>query len=118
VGTVRTSGIAGVGRTDTVTYSPPGFSPIFGTWEVNAAATTNNLTLSFAVPSTAPSTLDSPIIVVNNYTRAVPPTQVSLNGTVLVANTDYFVSLRSDQSQLWITLNKKLAGTNSFSIVN
>ncbi len=118
VGTVRTSGIAGVGRTDTVTYSPAGFSPIFGTWEVNAAATTNNLTLSFAVPSTAPSTLDSPIIVVNNYTRTTAPTQVLLNGTVLVANSDYFVSLRPDQSQLWITLNKKLAGTNSFSIVN
>ena len=117
VGTVRTSGIAGVGRTDTVTYSPAGFSPIFGTWEVNAAAN-NNLTLSFVVPSTAPSTLDSPIIVVNNYTGTTAPTQVSLNGTVLVANTDYFVSVRSGQSQLWITLNKKLAGTNSFSIVN
>ena len=117
-GTVRTSGIAGVGRTDTVTYSPPGFSPIFGTWEVNAAATTNNLTLSFAVDSTAPSTLDNPIIVVNNYTRTTAPTQVLLNDTVLVANRDYFVSLRPDQSQLWITLNKKLAGTNSFKIVN
>ncbi|MFM7571637.1 MAG: hypothetical protein ACKO4S_00635, partial [Snowella sp.] len=117
VGTVRTSGIAGVGRTDTVTYSPAGFSPIFGTWEVNAAAN-NNLTLSFAVSSTAPSTLDSPIIVVNNYTRTTAPTQVLFNGTVLVANSDYFVSLRPDQSQLWITLNKKLAGTNSFSIVN
>ena len=117
VGSVRTSGIAGVGRTDTVTYSPAGFSSIFGTWEVNAAAN-NNLTLSFAVPSTAPSTLDNPIIVVNNYTRTTAPTQVLFNGTVLVANSDYFVSLRPNQSQLWITLNKKLAGTNSFSIVN
>jgi hypothetical protein len=117
VGTVRTSGIAGVGRTDTVTYSPPGFSPIFGTWEVNAAAN-DNLKLSFDVPSTAPSTLDSPIIVVNNYTRTTAPTQVLLEDTVLVANRDYFVSLRPNQSQLWITLNKKLAGKNSFSIVN
>jgi len=84
---------------------------------VNAAAN-NNLKLSFDVPSTAPSTLDSPIIVVNNYTRTTAPTQVLLEDTVLVANRDYFVSLRPNQSQLWITLNKKLAGTNSFSIVN
>jgi len=70
------------------------------------------------VDSTAPSTLDNPIIVVNNYTRTTAPTQVLLKDTVLVANRDYFLSLRPDQSQLWITLNKKLAGTNSFKIVN
>lgn len=118
VGTVRTSGIAGIGRTDTAAYNPVGFNPIFGTWEVNAAAITNNLALSFVVPSSAPSSLDSPIIVVNNYTRTTAPARVLLNGSVLVANRDYFVSLRPNQSQLWITLNKKLTGTNSFNLVN
>lgn len=118
VGSVRTSGIAGVGRTDTVAYSPAGFNPIFGTWEVDAAPTTNNLALSLEVPSNAPSTLNQPILVVNNYTRSAAPAQVVLNGAALVANRDYFVSLRPTQSQLWITLNKKLAGTNSFSLMN
>ena len=118
VGSVRTSGIAGIGRTDTVAYSPAGFNPIFGTWEVDAAPTTNNLALSLAVPSNAPSTLNHPILVVNNYTRSAAPAQVVLNGSALVANRDYFVSLRPTQSQLWITLNKKLAGTNSFSMLN
>jgi hypothetical protein len=36
VGSVRTGGIAGVGRTDIEAYNPVGFSPIFGTWEVDA----------------------------------------------------------------------------------
>jgi hypothetical protein len=116
LGTVKTSGIAGVGRSDTVTYSPVGYSPIFGTWEVNAV--NNQVNLSFAIASTAPSTLDNPIIVVNNYTRTIPPTQVLLNGTTLIANRDYFTSLRPGQSQLWLTLNRKLAGTNSLNLVN
>jgi hypothetical protein len=116
VGTVLTSGIAGVGRTDTITYSPSGFSPVFGTWEVNAAS--NKVSLSFVVSSSAPTTLNSPIIVVRNYTGPANPAQVTLNGVTLTANSDYFSSLRSDKSELWITLNKKLAGTNSFSIVN
>jgi hypothetical protein len=116
VGTVLTSGIAGVGRTDTITYSPSGFSPVFGTWEVNAAS--NKVSLSFVVSSSAPATLNSPIIVVRNYTGPANPAQVTLNGVTLTANSDYFSSLRSDKSELWITLNKKLAGTNSFSIVN
>jgi hypothetical protein len=56
--------------------------------------------------------------VVRNYTGPANPAQVTLNGVTLTANSDYFSSLRSDKSELWITLNKKLAGTNSFSIVN
>jgi hypothetical protein len=116
LGTVRTSGIIGVGRTDTKAYSPVGYSPIFGTWEVNAVS--NKVTLSFAVSSSATATLNSPIIVVHNYTGPANPAQVILNGSTLVANRDYFSSLRSDKSELWITLNKKLAGTNSFRIVN
>jgi hypothetical protein len=32
VGSVRTQGPAGVGRTDLQTYSPAGYNPIYGTW--------------------------------------------------------------------------------------
>jgi hypothetical protein len=116
VGSVRASGIAGIGRTDTNAYSPIGFSPIFGTWEVNALH--NNLTLSFVVPGTAPSTLDTPIIVIHNYTGATLPRQILLDGVLLKANKDYFLSLRPGQSELWVTLNRKLAGTHIFRIVH
>jgi len=116
VGTVRTQGAAGVGRSDNKFYSPVGYSPVYGTWEVDAA--NNNVLLSFAVPSTAPATLDMPIIVVHSYTKAAVPLKVTLDGATLTADIDYFVSLRPAQSELWITLNRKLAGTHSVQIVN
>ena len=116
VGSVRTFGSAGVGRADNKTYSPAGYSPIFGTWEVNAL--NDNLTLSFAVSASAPSTLDTPIIVVHNYTGAALPRQILLDGVLLKANVDYFLSLNPGQSQLWVTLNRKLAGTHSFRVVH
>ncbi|WP_295449787.1 hypothetical protein [uncultured Thiodictyon sp.] len=114
LGTVRTQGIAGVGRTDTKPYSPAGYSPIYGTWEVDAAANAVNLT--FAVPTTATVALDTPIIVVHGYTKATPPVQVSLDGVGLAADTDYFASVRPDQAELWITLNRKLIGTHGLQI--
>ncbi|MGC1379271.1 MAG: hypothetical protein WA821_23775 [Anaerolineales bacterium] len=116
VGTVRTFGSAGVGRADNKTYSPAGYSPIFGTWEVNAL--NDNLTLSFAVSASAPSTLDTPIIVVHNYSGAALPRQILLDGALLKANVDYFLSLNPSQSELWVTLNRKLAGTHSFRVVH
>lgn len=116
IGSVRVSGSAGVGRADNKTYSPAGYSPIFGTWEVNAA--NSNVALTFAVPGTAPSTLDAPIIVIHNYTSAALPAQVLLDGVAQTANTGYFASLRPGSSELWITLNKKLAGTHTFRVVH
>jgi hypothetical protein len=115
VGSVRVGGSAGVGRSDNKTYSPVGYSPIFGTWEVNAYA--NNVTLSFAVPGTAPSTLDTPIIVIHNYNVTTLPTQVSLDGVTLTSGADYFASLRTSSAELWITLNRKLSGTHTFRVV-
>ncbi len=116
VGTVRTKGIAGVGRTDLKAYSPAGYSPIFGTWEVNAA--NNRLTLSFAVPVSAPSTLNMPVIVIHNYTGPASPAHVYLDGMALSANSGYFASLRPGVAELWITINRKLAGMHTFRIVN
>ncbi|HNA90487.1 MAG TPA: S-layer homology domain-containing protein [Anaerolineales bacterium] len=114
VGSVRTSGPAGVGRNDNATYSPAGYSPIFGTWEVNAANNSANLT--FTVSNLAPSTLDSPIIVLHNYTGSVASTQISMDGVTLASGSDYFASVRSASSELWVTLNKKLSGTHNIQI--
>jgi hypothetical protein len=116
VGSVRTAGVAGVGRSDNKVYSPAGFSPIFGTWEVNAL--NNNVTLSFAVSASAPSTLDTPIIVVHNYSGVALPKQILLDGTLLKANVDYFVSLRTSKAELWVTLNRKLSGTHQFKVLH
>jgi hypothetical protein len=115
VGTVRTTGRAGVGRSDNKTYIPAGYSPIFSTWEVNTA--NGNATLKFVVPPSAPSTLDAPIVVLHNYASAALP-RVYLNNVLLAANSDYFASLRPGVSELWLTLNRKLSGTHTLRIVH
>lgn len=114
VGTVRTQGIAGVGRTDLQPYDPSGFNPIYGTWEVDAL--NNQVDVSFAVPASAPAPLDRPILVVHNYTAPASPAQIMLDGVALTANSDYFSSLRPGAAELWITLNRQLAGTHNFQI--
>ncbi len=116
VGSVLTSGPAGVGRSDLVTYSPAGYSPIYSTWEV--AASGNQAALTFGVASAAPSTLNIPVIVIHNYTKAGAPTAINFDGATLTVNKDYFVSLRPDQSELWITLNEKFKGTHTVQILN
>ena len=115
VGTVRTSGSAGVGRSDIQAYSPAGYSPIFGTWEVDAS--NNNVNLTFAVSNLAPTTLNTPIIVIHNYTGSTSSAQILLDGAAQTANSDYFISARPDASELWVTLNKNLSGTHTFQLV-
>jgi hypothetical protein len=114
VGTVRTAGPAGVGRSDSQTYAPAGYSPIFSTWEVDAAG--NALNLSFSVPSTAPAPLDTPVLVVHNHTKALSLVQVTLDGVKLTADKDYFLSARPAQSELWLTLARKLSGAHNLQV--
>ncbi|MGA2735034.1 MAG: hypothetical protein ABSG35_20850 [Syntrophobacteraceae bacterium] len=117
VGSVITAGPTGVGDSTPMTYIPAGYSPIFSTWEVNASG--NQATLTFKVSNTAPSTLNTPVIVVHNYTASTTwPTTIKYDGNTLNVNEDYFLSLRPDQSELWITLNKNLAGTHTVQILN
>jgi hypothetical protein len=115
VGTVRTQGIAGIGRTDLQPYSPIGLNPIYGTWEVEAL--NNQVDVSFSVPASAPTALDNPIIVIHNYINVVSPGQVFLDGVALTANSDYFASLRPGAAELWITLNRQLTGTQNLQII-
>ena len=116
VGSVVKSGPAGVGRSDPMTYSPAGYSPLYGTWEVNASD--NEATLTFDVGSKAPSTLNTPVIVVHNYTKTAAPKTILYDGNILTANKGYFASLRPDLSELWITLNEKLKGAHTVKILN
>ena len=119
VGTVLGSGPAGVGRSDTMTYQPGGYSPIFGTWEVNASD--SQATLTFKVGATAPAALKTPVIVLHHYTQPTGPTAIKYDGTTLANGADYFLSLNPDQvqacqSELWITLNKQLAAGTSHTV--
>ena len=112
VGSVVTGGLAGVGRTDPVTYSPAGYDPVYSALRFSASS--NKLTATIA---TGANTLVNPMIIVQNYTGGAYPSSVKLNNITLTMDADYFPSLRASPAELWITLNKSLAGTNTLQIV-
>jgi hypothetical protein len=60
-------------------------------------------------------TLRKPLIIVSNYTGGEPV--VKLDSATLVADVDYFASVRASANELWITLNRDLSGaTNHLEI--
>lgn len=110
-GSVVSSGPAGVGRPDNVSYVPAGYNHVYGA--LAFAASGNALDANIAVGS---GTLKKPLLIVSNYSAAAPA--VRLNGVTLVADTDYFASTRASASELWITLNRDLSGgTNRVEVV-
>jgi hypothetical protein len=107
-GSVAGSGPAGVSRSDTITYDPPGYDPIYGALTFVAAS--NALDANIVVGS---GTLTKPLIIVRSYTGSDYPAQVELNGSLLTIDVDYFPSLRADTQELWITLNRDLSGASN-----
>lgn len=104
VGSVRTSGPAGVNRPDTMTYQPAGWNPVRAAWAFDAAG--NQLDANLAV---AAGTLRRPLLIIGNWTGALPAA-IRYNGQTLVQDADYLPSLRADANELWITLLRDLAG--------
>jgi hypothetical protein len=109
VGSVATSGPAGVNRADTTTYSPAGYDQIYGALTFVASAG-NALDANISVGS---GTLSNPLIIVRNYTSSAYPTSVKLNSTVLAIDVDYFPSLRGSSNEQWLTLNGNLSGATN-----
>ena len=103
VGSVATSGPAGVARADTVGYAPAGYDPV--TAALTFVASGNGLDANVAVGA---GTLRKPLVVVRAYTGGTPA--VKLGGAALVADVDYFASPRPSASELWVTLNRDLTG--------
>jgi hypothetical protein len=106
VGSVATSGPAGVNRPDSVNYAPAGWNHVYGTWAVNAAAAGADVNFNVG-PGRL---LTRPVIAVSNWTAGTLPAVVRLNGAALVQDVDYFPSVRASAVQLWITLGRDLAG--------
>lgn len=104
IGSVVTSGPAGVTRADTVTYAPPGYNHVYSALAFTANAS-HQLDANIAVGA---GTLAHPLIIVGNVSAL--PVTVTLGGTLLTADTDYFASIRTDTQELWLTLNRNLSG--------
>jgi len=112
MGSVVTSGPAGVARSDApVAYQPAGYNHVYGALAFNAMG--NELAANIAVGA---GTLKKPLIIIGNYTGAEPV--VKLGGALLVADADYFASLRPAANELWITLNRDLTGNTNQLLIN
>ena len=111
VGYVATVGAGGVGRTDAVTFSPAGYSPVYGTWDVDPVANAATVTLTSAAG------LTRPILRLRNYMVTTPPAHVQLDGAELVAGVDYFVTVDADQQLLWITLDRQIKGSATIAVL-
>jgi hypothetical protein len=111
IGSVATSGPAGITRADNVTYAPPGYDHVYGALTFQASG--NALDANVAVGA---GTLTKPLFVIRNYTGG-DPQSVKFAGVTLTADADYFASLRPSANELWLTLNRNLTGgTNRLEI--
>lgn len=109
VGSVPSTGPAGINRSDTQNYSTAGYDPVYSALTFVAAGNAIDATIGVG----GGKTLSNPMIVIRNYTSANYPKTVALGGTTLVMDVDYFPSLRASNSELWITLNKDITGANN-----
>jgi len=113
VGSVATSGPAGVNRADTVTYAPAGYDHVYGTLAFVASGNALDATISVG----AGRTLRHPIVVVRNFASTSYPS-VRWDGVEQTIDMDYFPSLRASAQELWITLNADVgAGSHQLEIL-
>ncbi|KAB2900491.1 MAG: hypothetical protein F9K31_04840 [Dokdonella sp.] len=113
IGSVVTQGPAGIADATPRTYQPAGYNPVYGAFTFAAAS--NRIDVNFELDGGV--TLAQPLVVVRNYTAGLPTT-VRLGGSTLVRDVDYFPSVRSGANELWITLNRNLAGaTNRLEVL-
>ena len=82
-----------------LTWSPPGYNPAYGLFELNAAGNALQVTL-------APSLgmVRNPMLVINNFTAA--GARVDINGSRATPDVDYFASVDATGQRLWLTLKR------------
>ena len=113
IGTLATSGPAGIGRSDTQVYSRAGYNPVYSTWDVSASA--SKATLNWAASNA--DSLKNPVVRVLGYSMGTAPSSLTFNGTALVADTDYLASVDTATGTLWVTLLRTISGaTNTLAI--
>ncbi|MBC7711334.1 MAG: hypothetical protein H7203_14825 [Rhizobacter sp.] len=113
IGTLATSGPAGIGRSDLQAYTRSGYNPVYSTWDVSASA--SKATLNWA--ASGADALKNPVVRVLGYSMGTAPSTVTFNGTALVSDTDYLASIDTATSTLWVTLLRTISGaTNTLAI--
>ncbi len=102
-GTVVTQAPAGVADPALVTLQPAGYDGVYGALRFQASGGALAATITLGG-----GTLHNPLLIVGSI--ATLPANVSLDGVPLIADVDYFASLRADTGELWLTLHRSLGG--------
>jgi hypothetical protein len=85
---------------------------VYAAWDAHAA--NNAATLVLAV---ANGSLSDPVFHLRDYAAGAPPSRVTLDGAPLAADVDYFASVDTASSSLWITLGSALAtGSHTLAV--
>lgn len=108
VGSVRTSGAPGVGRSDVAPFETAGFDPVYGAFALLADAEGRS---DFTLGS-GTQTLSHPLVVVDGAAGAVR--SVTLDGAPLQDGVDYYASVQD--ARVWITLARDLTGSHAVSV--
>lgn len=109
-GKIVTSGPAGVGRSDVVTYAPAGYDPLYATFDIKAEATTGAVVAALDPKAKA---IKYPTFRVLDYPLTTDPTGVRMGATNLVEGTDYAVS--RDGTTLWFVLKKTISAVTTIA---
>jgi hypothetical protein len=102
-GSISMQGLAGVGRSDTASYDPAGYDPVYGVWRLAAA---NGAVKASLDPRAG--ALSAPIFRISGFSAAAV-SSVIVNGTAL-QDGQYFASVDAAQQELWLTLNGTVSG--------
>ena len=109
VGSVKTTGPAGVNRPENRTYQPAGWNHVYAALAFTAAS--NRLNATINLPQ---GTLRKPLVILDNWSAAAPI--VRLNGALLQPDVDFFASPRAGANELWLTLARDLNGVNTLEV--
>ena len=88
-----------------------GFDPVYGVWDAQAAANAVTLTLA---PGGGP--LANPVFRIHGYTANAAPSKVTFGGATLTADKDYFATVDTATTSLWLTLNATLGSTGTLTV--
>jgi hypothetical protein len=108
-GQLVTQGPGGVARTDSVTYPVPGYNGTYGAYELQADST-GNFTLTL---NAAGGDIRNPVFLIRKVGGV--PGQLLLDGTVLVADQDYFASYDASTGTVWLTVNRLWSGSHTLA---
>jgi len=111
-GRIVTQGVEGVSCPNTWPFSPAGYDHVYRLWRASATAS-NTVDLNLDMAAGA---LCNPTFRVEHYLGTNAPDTVELNGSNLLADVEYFASVDSVRSYLYLTLNSCLVGSNTVRV--